>query len=216
VWQWHPDPFGKGDPSGTFTYDLRFPGQFFDQATRLHYNYFRDYDPRLGRYIESDPVGLAGGINSFLYAGGNPVASVDFFGLIGGTFGVTLPGGTVQITVGKEGAQVTGGEALPGGLGANGGLGTFQPPTPSGVINGQSEITITIPFFKIICDLEKQKLKVKPNLKVGLGISGGTTQTSTSPVIPWSQILPPDSPLYSFLTNPNSFGPLAPYISGYK
>ena len=81
VWQWHPDPFGKGDPSGTFSYDLRFPGQFFDQATRLHYNYFRDYDPRLGRYIESDPIGLAGGINTYAYANGNPVTSTDVLGL---------------------------------------------------------------------------------------------------------------------------------------
>ena len=60
VWQWNHDPFGNGDPTGTFTYDLRFPGQFHDQATHLHYNYFRDYDPRLGRYIESDPIGLGG------------------------------------------------------------------------------------------------------------------------------------------------------------
>ncbi len=81
VWQWHPDPFGKGDPSGTFSYDLRFPGQFFDQATHLHYNYFRDYDPRLGLYIESDPIGLAGGINTYAYAGGSPINAVDGLGL---------------------------------------------------------------------------------------------------------------------------------------
>jgi len=62
---------------GSFTYELRFPGQFFDQATYLHYNYFRDYDPRLGRYIESDPIGLAGGINTYAYANGNPVSNVD-------------------------------------------------------------------------------------------------------------------------------------------
>jgi RHS repeat-associated protein len=59
VWQWNPDPFGNGAPIGSLTYELRFPGQFFDQATYLHYNYFRDYDPRLGRYIESDPIGLS-------------------------------------------------------------------------------------------------------------------------------------------------------------
>gem|GEM_PF-6231600 len=54
------DPFGNGDPLGAFTYELRLPGQFFDQATRLHYNYFRDYDPRTGRYkhfIDLDPSG---------------------------------------------------------------------------------------------------------------------------------------------------------------
>jgi RHS repeat-associated protein len=77
VWQWNPDPFGNGDPVGAFPYELRFPGQFFDQATRLHYNYFHDYDPRLGRYLESDPIGLADGINTYAYVGGNPVSNVD-------------------------------------------------------------------------------------------------------------------------------------------
>ena len=77
VWQWNFDPFGNGAPIGTFSYDLRFQGQFFDQATKLHYNYFRDYDPRLGRYIESDPIGLAGGINTYAYADGNPLSPLS-------------------------------------------------------------------------------------------------------------------------------------------
>jgi RHS repeat-associated protein len=81
VWLWHPDPFGNGDPIGAFPYELRFPGQFFDQATRLHYNYFRDYDPRTGRYIESDPVGLAGGINTYAYTRNAPTTNVDATGL---------------------------------------------------------------------------------------------------------------------------------------
>ncbi|MGQ0443558.1 MAG: RHS repeat domain-containing protein [Beijerinckiaceae bacterium] len=65
VWLWSPDPFGNGAPTGSFAYELRFPGQFFDSATKLHYNYFHDYDPRTVRYIESDPIGLAGGINTW-------------------------------------------------------------------------------------------------------------------------------------------------------
>ncbi len=87
VWLWHHDPFGKRDPTGTFTYELRFPGQFFDQSTKLHYNYYRDYDPRLGRYIESDPIGLAGGINTYAYAKGNPAGTIDPLGLAGFSIG---------------------------------------------------------------------------------------------------------------------------------
>ncbi|MGH6839236.1 MAG: RHS repeat-associated core domain-containing protein, partial [Methylocella sp.] len=77
VWLWDHDPFGNGAPLGAFSYNLRFPGQFYDQRAKLHYNYFRDYDPNTGRYIESDPIGLAGGLNTYAYAGGNPVSGID-------------------------------------------------------------------------------------------------------------------------------------------
>ena len=92
VWRWDSEAFGSTlanedpDKDGkTFTYNLRFPGQYYDQSTGLHYNGFRDYDPKTGRYIESDPIGLAGGINTFGYVGGNPVGSVDGEGLVGYT-----------------------------------------------------------------------------------------------------------------------------------
>src|SRR4030095_930840 len=87
VWEWPLDTFGAGaakeNPSGlgVFTFNLRFPGQYFDAETGLHYNYFRDYDPNVGRYVESDPIGLKGGLNTYAYGGANPYGAIDRFGL---------------------------------------------------------------------------------------------------------------------------------------
>lgn len=87
VWRWDSDPFGGTLPdenpegAGTFRYNLRFPGQYYDGESGLHYNYFRDFDPQVGRYVESDPIGQLGGLNVYEYAEGNPLLLIDPLGL---------------------------------------------------------------------------------------------------------------------------------------
>jgi RHS repeat-associated protein len=92
VWQWQSDAFGVGQATGSLAMNLRFPGQYFDQESGLHYNYFRDYDPETGRYVESDPIGLGGGLNTYGYVEGNPLAFSDPSGLLAENgFFKTLP-----------------------------------------------------------------------------------------------------------------------------
>ncbi len=89
VWRWDQvDPFGAASPDqnptglGSFTYNVRFPGQVYDQETGKHYNANRDYNPVSGRYIQSDPIGLWGGqLSTFSYVDGNPLSYVDQRGL---------------------------------------------------------------------------------------------------------------------------------------
>ena len=103
VWQARYKPFGETNVViNTVALNLRYPGQYLDAEVGLHYNYFRDYDPSTGRYIQPDPIGLRGGINLFAYANGNPVRFTD-------------PNGKVAVN------PVTG--AIAGTIG--GGLGAF-------------------------------------------------------------------------------------------
>ena len=90
VWRWPlaGDAFGEEapleDPDGdgtAFVLDQRFPGQQYDSATGFNYNYFRDYDPSTGRYVESDPIGLRGGVSTFGYVEANPLTYYDLLGL---------------------------------------------------------------------------------------------------------------------------------------
>ncbi|WNH53222.1 RHS repeat-associated core domain-containing protein [Stenotrophomonas oahuensis] len=90
VWAWSSkgEAFGDQAPSADtdgdgveYQLNLRFPGQQYTAATELNYNYLRDYDPAVGRYIQSDPIGLAGGLSTYLYSGASPVESIDPLGL---------------------------------------------------------------------------------------------------------------------------------------
>ncbi len=101
AWQWAYSAFGEEqpttgrnryvDPSTTpnagsttiadVTFNLRYPGQYFDKESNLHYNYFRSYDSRTGRYTQADPIDLQGGWNKYNYVSANPLAATDLFGL---------------------------------------------------------------------------------------------------------------------------------------
>ena len=93
VWTWGGnEPFGQtqanSNPSGlgAFTYNPRFPGQVADVESGWFYNWNRDYNPALGRYTESDPIGLAGGsMSTYAYAGGTPLTRIDATGLLDGS-----------------------------------------------------------------------------------------------------------------------------------
>jgi RHS repeat-associated protein len=83
AWKAAYTPFGEAVPSiQTVDNPFRFAGQYYDQETGLHYNYFRYYNPQTGRYITPDPIGLEGGINLFSYVAGNPVNAIDRYGLL--------------------------------------------------------------------------------------------------------------------------------------
>ena len=66
----------------TITINIRLPGQYWDVETELHHNGWRPYDFGLGRYTQSDPIGLLGGLNTYLYVNANPVRFIDPDGLL--------------------------------------------------------------------------------------------------------------------------------------
>ncbi|MET7143730.1 RHS repeat-associated core domain-containing protein, partial [Xanthomonas sp. PPL139] len=103
IWTWDVkgEAFGSTPPNqdpdndgAAFVFNLRFPGQFYDSATGLNQNYFRDYDFQIGRYVESDPLGLLGGNSTFAYAGSNSLYQIDMFGLAKTLPTTKVPGGT--------------------------------------------------------------------------------------------------------------------------
>ncbi|WP_448096667.1 RHS repeat-associated core domain-containing protein [Luteibacter yeojuensis] len=130
IWTWslYGEAFGTSPPvedpdkDGTkYVFDMRFPGQRYDAVTGLFQNGWRDYDPSSGRYIQSDPIGLAGGISTYAYVGNNPYTKTDVFGLwsfgveaylgLGGGFNIAWQAGTLEVT-GRIGVGFGGGVAI--------------------------------------------------------------------------------------------------------
>jgi RHS repeat-associated protein len=145
AWRWDRDPFGTVAPNqnpaglGTFVYNPRFPGQYYDQETGLNYNYKRDYDPTTGRFAESDPLGLFAGVATYSYANASPIRYKDPLGMdvrientaaVNGWhqhISVDTPAGPYAISYGMDSRD----NPEQGSTAASGVL-----PTPGGVGNG--------------------------------------------------------------------------------
>jgi RHS repeat-associated protein len=113
IWTWsiRGEAFGATAPNEdpdqngqAFVFNLRFPGQRYDAASGLNYNYFRDYEPATGRYVQSDPIGLAAGVSTFTYVDARPTQNVDQLG---------LQATTVDACYARHGPACSGGELAP-------------------------------------------------------------------------------------------------------
>jgi RHS repeat-associated protein len=142
VWKVQTDPFGNELPGGIKSVEnnLRFPGQYYDQESGLHYNYFRDYDPKTGRYIQSDPIGLFGGINTYSYVRSNPLRLKDPSGLWFGVDDAAFIG--VGAVVGVAGRFV--GDVLTGNRST---LEDYSGAAAGGAIGGEALLYTANPFI---------------------------------------------------------------------
>ena len=122
VWEGIYKPFGEAEvnANSSVVNNFRFAGQYYDAETGLHYNYNRYYDPDTGRYLTPDPIGLAGGMNLFLYVFNNSVNMIDLYGLISEAdpFNPAPNIPTLNLTKGQKMAIIKivgGGSAIVGG-----------------------------------------------------------------------------------------------------
>ncbi len=140
VWEAMYEPFGQATvhPESSVVNNLRFPGQYYDQETGFHYNYYRYYDPGIGRYLRPDPIGQKGGVNLYAYCLDNPTNITDPAGQVG------IPGIVIGVVSGACGGWFAGMRSgnlwagIAGGVvgGLTGGLVGFAFPSASSVVGG--------------------------------------------------------------------------------
>ena len=116
IWSWAyaGNPFGEQPPTSTTGYvlNLRYPGQYYDAETNTDYNYFRNYEPATGRYLQSDPLGLVAGNSTYAFVDGEPLDYTDSTGrcpwCVGAVIGAVAGGIAGYETGGWEGALIGG------------------------------------------------------------------------------------------------------------
>ncbi len=195
TWRWVSDGFGNQaanddvDQDGVQTnFNLKFAGQYYDQETGLHYNWNRYYDPATDRYITSDPIGLEGGMNTYVYANANPLKYVDPDGRVAflaplipafaGGGGAAAGTGAVALTGAGKAAVIGAGLgvilSLPGDTSGNGNVVPFpgNPDIPADSCPADSdggdpceewledllELVLAIKLGAVVDDLTRQAL----------------------------------------------------------
>ena len=130
-----------------------FPGQYYDQETGLHYNYFRYYDPETGRYVTADPIGFAGGdLNLYGYVWNNPLNWSDSLGL--------CPACAVVVVQGISRVAITIGTGIAVGIGAS------TPVTPQSspvVMNENKKTRKKVKGLQDHVDKHKDKIRNDPD-----------------------------------------------------
>jgi RHS repeat-associated protein len=209
VWEAKYRPFGEAQvhPYSTVTNNFRFPGQYYDAETGLHYNYHRYYDPRTGRYLRPDPIGLEGGINPFVYAWNSPNNSVDPDGLkvfywgIGGnvgfgrkkgetvnyfsTSGIVYQGSTREGGTEKGVAGSLGGGRIAGAVAGTGLIAGYHQGDVEDLSSRTTAAGITFGFISIELTFDKKNSWTGFNIglfkSLGLGIYGVESHTNRFP-----------------------------------
>jgi RHS repeat-associated protein len=209
TWAWQNNAFGTQLPTGPDNFYNRFPGQNYDVETGLHYNGNRYYEAATGRYLQSDPIGLAGGLSTYAYVGNNPLMYTDLYGLAiqlliggGGTvivpffggsaslnFGVNIDGWNSSVYIqdqGNLGAPNAGGAFVGAGLN----LSLTHADAPTTGFDSQKYFEGDAGYFGGLgvsgtgngCDgVDFSGIKgIKPGFALGLGAFSGTTYTATA------------------------------------
>jgi RHS repeat-associated protein len=206
VWKWdQQEAFGvsvpDGNPSGlgAFEFPLRFPGQYADKETNLAYNTRRDYDPAIGRYVESDPIGLRGGLNTYLYVGGRPLEFIDPTGE--GAIGICI-----AVAVGV--ATIYGGYNLISALNSLG---------QSAAAQGSSAVQCVATSDQSVCtQAEVNQAQTYQNAAGAAAAAAGMGRgfPSSKPTNPLSVGSAPAQPRYPVF--PSNAGNSGPYAPGYN